>query len=81
MTNTMKVYEEIIDFIAARTSPSSLVAFHPSDGTRQRVVDLIHREKTDGLSLEEKSELNHYMELEHIMRLVKTRARKYMAHE
>jgi GTP-dependent phosphoenolpyruvate carboxykinase len=76
-----RAYEEIIDFIAAGTTPSGLVAFQPSEEAKTRVADLIHREKTTGLSSEETAELNHYLQLEHLMRLAKARARTYLAHK
>lgn len=76
-----RAYEEIIDFIAAGTTPSGIVAFQPSEETKARVADLIHREKTTGLSPEETVELNHYLQLEHLMRLAKARARTHLAHE
>lgn len=71
------VYEEIIDFLAAGLTPDSLIAFRPSERAKQRVEDLIRREKLALLSSEETDELNHYMQLEHIMRLAKARARRY----
>ena len=74
-------YDEIVDFIASGTTPDSVVAFHPSEATKTRVADLIHREKTVGLSAEETTELNHYIQLEHLMRLAKVRVQRYMAHE
>jgi len=74
----VKAYEEIIDFIAAGSAPSDVIAFQPSDTAKERVADLIHREKTGHLSPDEKAELDHYMQLEHLMRLVKARARKYI---
>jgi hypothetical protein len=77
----MKAYEEVIEFIAAGTSPSRVIAFRPSEAVKERVADLIHREKTTGLSPEEKSELDHYMQLEHLMRLAKARAHQYVANE
>ncbi len=76
-----RVYEEIIDFIAAGTTPSGIVAFQPSEEAKARVADLIHREKTTGLSPEEAAELNHYLQLEHLMRLAKARARTHLPHE
>ena len=42
---------------------------------------LDHQEKTTGLSSEEKSELDNYMQLEHLMRLAKARARHHVANE
>ncbi|MGH7450589.1 MAG: hypothetical protein ACRENG_04555 [bacterium] len=76
--NTMKAYEEIIDFIAAGTTPHRVIAYQPSEAAKARVADLIHREKTTGLTPEEKSELDHYMQLEHIMRLTKARAHQFV---
>jgi hypothetical protein len=75
--SALKAYDEVIDFIAA-TSPAKVLAFHPSEATTQRVSDLICQEKTTGLSLEEKAELDHYMWLEHVMRMAKIRARKLL---
>jgi hypothetical protein len=76
-----RAYEEIIDFIAGGTTPSGIIAFQPSGEAKARVADLIHREKTTGLSPEETAELNHYLQLEHLMRLAKARARTHLAHE
>ena len=78
--NPVKAYEEVIDFIASGTSPDSVTHFHPSESVKDRVADLFYREKTEGLSEDEKSELDLYMQLEHIMRLAKARARKYIKH-
>jgi hypothetical protein len=76
-----RVYEEVIDFIAAGTTPGNIVNFRPSEETKQRVADLIHREKTAGLTRDETSELDHYIQLEHLMRLAKARARKYLSEQ
>lgn len=73
-----KAYEEVIDFIAAGTDPGRLIAFHPSAEAKDRVADLIEREKTTGISPDEKAELDHYMQLEHILRMLKTKAREYV---
>ena len=74
-------YEEIIDFIASGTTPDSLVSFRPSNSAKERVANLIYREKTTGLTDKETSELDHYMQLEHIMRLAIARARQHLARE
>jgi len=77
---TTRAYEEVIEFIAAGTSPSGVIAFQPSAAAKERVADLIYREKTTGLSPDEKSELDHYMQMEHLMRLAKARARQHISH-
>jgi hypothetical protein len=74
---SVKAYEEVVDFIAAGTTPDKVMHFHPSESVKQRVADLIDQEKTEGLSDEEKSELDVYMQVEHIMRLAKARARQF----
>jgi hypothetical protein len=76
-----KAYEEIIEFIAAGTSPSNIIAFQPSQASKDRVADLIFREKNEGLTLEEQQELDLYMQLEHLMRLAKVHARKHLTHQ
>jgi len=77
----MRAYEEVIEFIAAGTSPDSLIHFQPSEAAKARVADLIDREKTIGLSPDEESELEHYLQLEHIMRMAKSRAHHYIINE
>lgn len=72
------IYEEIIDFFAAGTTPSGIINFRPSESTKERVADLIRREKASGLTAAETNELEHYLQLEHIMRLAKARARRYL---
>jgi len=76
-----RAYEEIVDFIAAGTTPSRVIAFQPSEEVKARVADLLSREKTAGLSPDESSELNQYLQLEHLMRLAKARARAHLADE
>ena len=76
--STARVYEEIVEFIAGGTSPSGVIAFEPSAAAKARVADLLSREKTNGLSAEEESDLHHFVELEHIMRLAKARARRHV---
>ena len=58
----MKAHEEVAEF-------------KPSKVLRERVWDLIEREKTCGISPNEKAELDNYMEVEHLMRLAKAHAR------
>jgi hypothetical protein len=77
LVSTVRAYEEVVEFLAAGTSPGGVIRFQPSSAAKARVEDLIRREKTDGLSPEEKSELEHYLQLEHLMRLAKARARQH----
>jgi hypothetical protein len=73
-----KVYDEVIDFIAAGSTPGRVAAFRPSKAARARVAELLAGEQEHSLSGEEASELQHYLELEHLMRLAKARARRHL---
>ena len=79
--NTTKAYEEVVDFIASGTTPRNVVAFHPSEESQQRVSSLLSREKNGELTPGERSELDHYLQIEHLMRLAKAKAREYIANE
>jgi hypothetical protein len=75
----IRAYDEFVDFIAAGPSSQSVASFQPSETTREKVAELVAREKTTGLTPEETSELDHYLQLEHLMRLAKARARRQLA--
>ena len=38
LSSMTRAYEEIVDFIAAGSSPSDVASFEPSDEARQRVA-------------------------------------------
>jgi hypothetical protein len=69
-------YDEFVDFIAGGSTPQSVIDFRPSEETKTLVADLIRRQKNEELSADESAELNHYLQIEHLMRLAKARARQ-----
>jgi len=73
------LYEELIDFIAKGATARDVAEFTPSEAAKERVADLIHRRKTVGISEEEAEELRSFLELEHILRMAKARARERLA--
>lgn len=73
-----RAYEEVIEFIAGGTTPGNVIAFRPSKASKERVAKLIQKKKTSELSEEDNSELEHYLQLEHIMRLAKARAQQHL---
>ena len=73
-----RAYEELIDFIAAGASPAAVIAFHPSPAVQQRVAELTERSKDAALSPQDQSELEDYLQLEHLMIMAKARARRYI---
>jgi len=75
------VYLEIIDFIAGGTTPKAVVDYRPSSEAQRRVAELIEREKESSLPADERAELDHFIELEHILRMAKARARQILSRE
>jgi len=78
MSTISPAYLEIIEFIAAGTTPQAVANFRPSPEAQQRVGELLDREKEGALAPEERTELDHYEELEHILRMAKAKARQIL---
>jgi hypothetical protein len=56
-----------------------LPTIHRPPEAQRRIAELIAQEKEGGLSVEKKSELNHFKDLERILRVAKARARRMLA--
>lgn len=76
--NTVKIYEEVIEFIVAEITPQNVIAFRPSEAAQEHVDDLLLRKKNAEPLAAEKLELDHYLQLEYLMRWAKARARDFL---
>jgi hypothetical protein len=79
--NTTKAYDEIIDFIASGTTPQSVIDFKISEEAQEYLEDLVYKHKAGELTPEEKKQLDDFLAIEHIIRLVKARAYKHISNE
>jgi hypothetical protein len=79
MSAAQPVYWELIDFIAAGTTPEQVIAFRPSAAAQERVEELIAKAKDEDLSPDDQSELDYFFQLEHILRVAKARAEQILA--
>jgi hypothetical protein len=70
----MKIYEELANFIAKAVGSEKLAAFKPSKSISRRVEDLTQKHKDGALSASERDELDHYVKIEHVMRMAKARS-------
>lgn len=75
----MKAYTEFVDYIVKGLTPEQVLAFRPSEETRERVRYLLHAEKNSAITTEEIAELNDFEQFEHVMRMAKARAGQYGA--
>lgn len=77
MIASLLAFNELAEFFASKI-PAELIEFRPSEATNERVALLIFKEKEETLTSEEKSELDKYMLLDHLMRLAKAHARRFI---
>lgn len=75
----MKAYTEFVDYIVTGLTPQNVLAFRPSEETRERVRYLLAAEKTNVITREEKEELDDFEQFEHLMRMAKARATQHGA--
>ena len=77
MQTAERAYDEIVDLFARGSTASEIVGFRPSVRSQRRVRDLLARNRRGELAAEEAVELERLGEFEHLMQLVKARARLY----
>lgn len=68
-------FDEIVDFLSTY-QPEKILNFHPSEATQERVEWLLERKHSNKISNKEQNELQHFLMLEHIIRLAKSKALK-----
>jgi hypothetical protein len=71
-------YDSLADFMAT-LDPIKVMGFHAPTKIQDRVEELLEKKQDTGLALTEQEELDHYLILEHIVRLAKSRARLHLS--
>jgi len=73
------VFNELADLLASM-DPNKVLAFKTSEKSQSRLEELLEKNKiSQGLTKSEKSEMEQFMLLEHIVGLAKARALKMIA--
>jgi len=65
------VYQEVYYFLASAPSHAEILAFRPSDATRERIRMLLNANKENRLSAEQQAELDEFEQVEHFVRMLK----------
>jgi hypothetical protein len=71
-----RAYDEVVSFFASGPSPKEMASFHLSDNTIARVRDLLLKNSEGTLSPDESEELDQCMQLDRMIMLIRTQARK-----
>ena len=74
METQLNVYGSFADFIAS-LDPIKVLSYHAPESIQMRLDELLEIQKDTSLSKAEQEELDHFLILEHIVRLSKSKAR------
>lgn len=68
-------YFEFLDLVVAgRFTAQDILNYRLPESAQQRIEDLMAKSKENGLTEDETLEIKEFLDLEHIMRLLKARA-------
>ena len=67
---------EIVRFLASQPSPDAIIAFHPSAAVSERFYELVDAERAQPLRDDEQRELDTYLYLNHLLKMLKIEARR-----
>lgn len=68
-------FDEVTDFLATAPSIEQLLAYHPSPAIGDRLLELLDRNKEATLSTEEQGELQELLRLNHLLKMLKLKAK------
>lgn len=70
----MSPFQDLVDYLVANIPAEKILQFRLSDELHNHVYALVDKEKAGTATHDERKELNQYMVVEHIVRLMKTKA-------
>ena len=74
--NVPPLYQELVNFLSANPTPQETLAFKISPPGQDRLEDLLYRNREEELSQTERTELETYFQLSHVVTRLKARARR-----
>ncbi len=80
-TKIPQAYSEIVEFFAAGTTPESIINFQLSEEAKEHIADLIYAHNNQFLTTDEKTELDNFLVIEHLLTLIKAVAHKHVVKE
>ena len=79
MNASEPVYMELVDFVARGSTPEEVANFRPSPEAQKRVAELLQKQRESRLTDEETSELDGFVQIEHILCLARAKAQLILA--
>ena len=78
-TTTHSTIDEVLNFLLSAPSPEQIVAFHASESAQARIRYLLDANRNGLLTDSERLELDEASQLNHLIILLKAKARKALA--
>jgi hypothetical protein len=72
-------YMEVLDFLMTSPSPQEIIDFKISPATQTRLGELLEKNREEALTDLEQAELDAFEQIEHVMVLLKARARRLLS--
>lgn len=73
------VYMELVDFVARGSTAEEVANFRPSPEAQKRVAELLEKQRESQLTDQETSELDGFVQIEHILGLARAKAQLILA--
>ena len=70
------IYSEVLEFLASGPTTRQIAEYKVSPSLQDRVEDLLDKNREEGLTEQERAEMDTYVRVSHIMTLLKIHARK-----
>jgi hypothetical protein len=75
---TPPIYQEITHFLASNPTLQDMVDFKISASAQEHLEELLDKNREEGLTPEEKGEVEKYLQYRHVMILLKASARRVL---
>jgi hypothetical protein len=74
LSGSYPIVDEMVDFLASGPTPKQIIDHKASPALQERLEDLLDKNREEGLTEEEKAEMEAFRQVNHVMILMKARA-------
>lgn len=76
LSSAYPIFDEMIDFLASGPTPQQIIEHKVSPALQERLEELLDNNREVGLTEAERTELDAFRQVNHVMILLKARARR-----
>jgi hypothetical protein len=70
----LPLYEQVLEFLVESPSTQEIINFRPDEEAQRRFSQLLAANRERELSVQEEEELDHYVQIDRMMSLLKAKA-------